>query len=151
MRNEALFQWVGFAGFLLIGVAVLLQGLRARPGGVEIGVMVGIAAVYLMLFARLGNVERGHLFEYGVLAILIYEALAERASQGRRVPVPALLAILAATLIGLLDECIQIILPHRVFDPADILIDFVSATLAVVGMLFLGWARGLTIRARRSL
>ena len=55
--------------------------------------------------------------EYGVVAVFVYEALTERASRGRRVPVPALLAALATSLLGVLDECIQAFLPSRVLDP----------------------------------
>ena len=59
------------------------------------------------------------IIEYSVVALLVHEALTERASQGRRVPVPALLAVLATTLVGGLDEGIQELLPSRVFDPLD--------------------------------
>ena len=93
----------------MIGAAILTQGLRARPGGTEIGVALGVAAAYLMTFACLGGAERSHLFEYGVLALFVHEALAERAIQGRRVPVPALLAIVVSTLIGVLGESIQVV------------------------------------------
>ncbi|HCV23044.1 MAG: VanZ family protein [Gemmatimonadetes bacterium] len=106
---HGLFAQTFFIGFLMIGAAILTQGLRARPGGTEIGVALGVAAAYLMTFARLGGAERSHLFEYGVLALFVHEALAERAIQGRRVPVPALLAIVVSTLIGVLDESIQVV------------------------------------------
>ena len=106
---HGLFAQTFFIGFLMIGAAILTQGLRARPGGTEIGVALGVAAAYLMTFARLGGAERSHLFEYGVLALFVHEALAERAIQGRRVSVPALLAIVVSTLIGVLDESIQVV------------------------------------------
>lgn len=150
LRNRELFGGAFFVGFLIIGVAVLVQGLKVRPGGIEIGVILGIAAVYLMLFARLGIAERTHLFEYGVVAILIYEALTERACRGWRVPATALLAILLTTLVGVLDECIQLFLPSRVFDPIDMGFNSLAALMSVVGMVALGWARRRTIRFRRS-
>ena len=66
-----------------------MLALRTRPGGAEIGVALGVAAVYLMVFLRMGiPEERTHLIEYRVVAVFICEALAERASQGRRVPYP---------------------------------------------------------------
>ena len=138
---EGLFGQMFFYGFLMIGVAILTQGLKVRPGGAEIGVALGVAAVYLMVFARLGIPERTHLFEYGVVAFLIYEALTERASHGRRVPVPALLAILATALVGSLDECIQWFLPSRVFDLVDIGFNVLAAVMAVAASVALGWAR----------
>ncbi len=59
----------------------------------------------------------------------------------RRVPVPALLAILATTLFGALDEGIQVLLPSRVFDPVDILFNFLAGVMAIIAMVVLGWAR----------
>jgi hypothetical protein len=150
LRNKDLFGGAFFFGFLIIGIAVLVQGLRVRPGGVEIGVILGVAAVYLMLFARLGIAERTHLFEYGALAICIYEALKERGSRGRHVPLPALLAIGTTALIGVVDECIQLFLPSRVFDPVDMAFNSFAAFMAVVAMVALGWAQRMTSRIRSS-
>ena len=88
---------VGFGlGMLLVGAAVLTQGLRVRPRGLEIGVGLGVAAAYLLVALRLTiPAERSHLLEYSVVALLIYEALTERRRQGRRVPAPAALACAA--------------------------------------------------------
>ena len=139
--EQALFGGTFFIAFLLIGVAILTQGLKVRPGGLEIGVALGVAAVYLMVFARMGIPERSHLFEYGVVGVFIYEALRERASQGRRVPVAALLAILATALLGVLDECIQALLPNRVYDIRDVGFNALAGLLAIAASLVLAWAR----------
>ncbi|MDH3498715.1 MAG: VanZ family protein [Acidimicrobiia bacterium] len=129
-------------GMLLVGAAIVALALKTRPGGAEIGVAFGVAAVYLMMFLRMAiPEERTHLIEYSVVAILIYEALMERASQGRRVPVPALLAILASALIGALDEGIQAVLPSRVFDPVDILFNVLAGVMAVGASVALARAR----------
>lgn len=90
------------------------------------------AAIYAGAFTPLfGNISQSK----------IYEALTERASLGRRVPVPALLAILTTTLVGVLDECIQAFLPSRVFDPIDMLFNFLAGTMSVVASVALAWAR----------
>jgi VanZ family protein len=96
-----------------------------------------------LVLARMAGpaVERTHLMEYGVVAVFIYEALMERASQGRRVPKPALLAIAATSLLGVLDECIQALLPSRVFDPIDILFNFLAGLMSVLASVALRWAR----------
>ena len=124
---------------LLIGATILVNGLRAKPGKIEITVTLGIAAVYLMFFLRIGIAERSHLFEYSVLAIFIHEALKERVLQGRQVPNPALIAILVTVLVGVMDETLQIILPHRVFDPVDIAFNSFAAFMAVVSSMTLAW------------
>ena len=96
----------------LVGATILTQGLKVRPGGAEVAVVIGVATAYLLVFTRMTvPTERSHLIEYGVVGILIYEALTERASQGRRVPLPPLLAVLATATLGVLDEGIQAILP----------------------------------------
>ena len=136
--GEALF----ILACLLVLATILTQGLKTRPSGAEIGVASGVVAAYLLVFVRMTiPTERSHLIEYGVVAVFIYEALTERASQGRRVPVPALLAVGATSLLGLFDECIQAFLPDRVFDPRDILFNFLAGVMAVAASVALGWAR----------
>ncbi|MYA05004.1 MAG: VanZ family protein [Caldilineaceae bacterium SB0664_bin_22] len=142
LRNRGLFDDLFVLGLILIGAAILAQGLTWRPRGIEIVVTLGIVATYLLVFARMAiPEERTHLIEYGVVAVFINEALTERASQGRHVPVPALLAVLATAMVGLLDECIQAFLPNRVFDYRDILFNGLAAVMAVAASVALAWAR----------
>ena len=127
---------------LLVLGAVVTQGLTRRPRGMEIGVLLGVAAAYVLVFSRMAvPTERSHLVEYGVVALLVHEALRERAANGRKVPLPALLAVLTTVLAGALDECIQWFLPSRVFDPMDMLFNAFAAVMAVAANLALGWAR----------
>ena len=140
---DASFDLVAFVlSMLLVGATIVTQGLKKRPGGAEIAVALGVAAAYLMVFLRMVSLEeRTHLIEYGVVGVFIYAALAERASQGRRVPLPPLLAVLATAALGSLDEGIQAFLPSRVFDPQDILFNLLAGTMAVGGSVALAWAR----------
>ena len=146
LRARSLVDNFTFVCFLLLLAAIFIQGLRVRPRGAEIGLALGIAAVYFLMFARMAipAEERSHLVEYGVLAVLIYETLCERARGGRRVPVPALLAIAAASLIGTLDECLQILVPGRGFEWVDVLFNTLASLMAVVACVVLGWFRRLT-------
>ena len=87
--EEALSAGLFLLGMLLVGATVVVQGVWARPGRLEIAVAMGIAAVYLLVFLRIAVLEeRSHLIEYGVLGVFVYAALAERTSQGRRLPLP---------------------------------------------------------------
>ena len=132
--------WGGFVG---TGLTVLTQGLRVRPGGAEVAVVLGVAAVFLMVGVRVGVTvaERTHLLEYSVVAVFVYEALLERVRSGRAVPAPAVLAVLGTWAVGLLDEGLQAVLPGRVFDPVDILFNVLAALLAVGASLVLGAVR----------
>ncbi len=126
---------------LLVSAAVLTQGLQSSPGGAEIAVAFGIAAVILMLLLRLTLAERTHLIEYGVLAVFVHAALTERMEQGRHVRAPALITVSFVAAIGLLDESIQLALPHRVFDPEDLLFNTLAAVTTVSAGLLLAAVR----------
>ncbi len=127
---------------LMVLAAAVTQGLKKKPGRAEILVALGVSAAYLLVFVRMTSpVERSHLVEYGVVAVFVYEALRERAGNGRRVPVPALLAVVATSLVGAVDELLQLLLPSRVFDPVDILFNVVAAVMAVSASVALAWAR----------
>ncbi len=149
LQDSGLLSFFFVGAGLLIGAAVVTRGLQVRPGGLEIAVALGVAAVYGLVFVRMAlETERSHLIEYGVVALLIYEALTERAGQGRHVPAPAVLAFLLAVAVGAVDEGIQATIPVRVFDPLDILFNALAAFMAVVGSVALAWARRRSSRAR---
>ena len=79
-----------FLLFLLVA-AIVGSGLKRRPGRREVWVALGVTAVYGMTVLRMSSSpeERTHLFEYGIVTVLIYQALSERAQNGRRVRAPA--------------------------------------------------------------
>lgn len=139
--NQDVQALIFVSGMLLVGIVILLHGIKNRPGRIEMTVIIGIVAVYVMLFLRLGLPERSHLFEYSVLAIFIHRALRERKDHGRPEPKPALLAILITFFIGLTDECIQLFMPSRVFDPYDILFNGFVVTVAIGFSIVLTWVR----------
>ena len=143
LRERGLIDGFFFFGFLLVFTTILTQGLQMRPRGAEISVALGVVAVYLLVFTRMAIPieERTHLIEYGVVAVFIYEALTERASQGRHVPVPWLFVILTTALLGVLDESIQAFIPSREFDPRDILFNILAAVMAVAASAAMAWAR----------
>ncbi|QZY30626.1 VanZ family protein [Nocardioides coralli] len=142
LRARGLIDLMFGIGLGLVVAAGLVLALRVRPGGREIGVALGVGAVYLLVLTRMAiPEERTHLIEYGVLALLLHEALREGVRCGRRTPLPSVLAILAASLVGTVDEGLQWILPNRVFDPVDLGFNALAATLAVGSRLALERAR----------
>ncbi|WP_020528850.1 VanZ family protein [Flexithrix dorotheae] len=128
-------------GMILVGMAILFHAIKTRPGRVELAMIFGIVAVYTMLILRLGMPERSHLFEYSVLAILIHKALLERSNQGEKLQYPHLLACVISFLAGVLDECIQIIIPDRVFAPEDIFFNGFVILTAIGFHVILNWGR----------
>lgn len=138
LRDRGLLEGAFVLGFLLVLTTIVTQGLKTRPGGVEVAVALGIAATYLMVFVRMAiPEERTHLIEYGVVAVFIYEAFSERKRNGRRVPVPYLLAVGFTALLGWLDEGIQAVLPNRVYDIRDVGFNALAGLMAVTASLVL--------------
>ncbi|MDW3648978.1 MAG: VanZ family protein [Bacteroidia bacterium] len=129
--------------FGLVSAAVLGSVIKRKLGGVEIWLLLGIIGVYTFLIVRLGisPIERTHLFEYGLLAILIKEALTERNVQLPNSPSPWLGAFILTTLFGALDEGIQYFFPDRVFDLRDILFNTLAAFMALVAHFILLWGK----------
>lgn len=127
---------------LLAAGAVLAHWSRRPPGRREAGVAVAIAIAYLMVAARMVTPEaRTHLIEYGVVALLIHQALRERVRHGRHVPAPAAVAIGAGAALGLLDETIQSLLPNRRYDIVDVGFNALAAVMAVTASALLSYAR----------
>lgn len=128
---------------VVVVVAILVwKGLKRRPSWGQIGVGLGVALAYGAAFLRIGNpAERTHLIEYGVVAALMYQALAERNRQGRRTPAPAALSVALTAFLGLVDEVIQFVLPSRVFDWNDVLFNSLAAFMAIVATLALAPVR----------
>jgi len=131
--------------FLLIimVLAIISSGLKRRIGRFEIWVILGIMAVYGMLMVRLflSPEERTHLFEYGLVGVLIYQALLERKRNVHGHWSPAVIAILMAGLLGWLDEGIQAILPNRVYDIRDVGFNALAGLMAILASLILAWAK----------
>ncbi len=149
LRERGLLGVTTTSFLLLVGIVVAVYWARTRPGRFEVGAAVGVAAVYVTTLIRLPVPEaRSHLFEYGLVAILIYQALRERHANGRPVPMPALTAALVTALLGWVDEGIQLLLPNRVYDLVDVGLNAAFATMAIVASVVIGWARGLDLVGR---
>lgn len=142
LRDRNLVSNGFWLGMWLIGAAIAASAWKRRAGKAEIWVWLGVAGAYLIAFLRMAvPEERSHLIEYSVVALLVYAALRERDSNGEQVPYPAILAIAITSLVGFVDECIQLFIPTRVFDWFDILFNFLAGLMAVCGSAALDWAR----------
>ena len=143
LRDQNLLSLSFGIGFFLAVVAILGSGLRMQFRRCELWVSLGIVVVYGMVAVRLFITpeERTHLFEYGIVAALIYQALLERQDNGRYVLSPVLLAIIATALLGWLDEGIQAILPNRVYDIRDVGFNALAGFMAVMTSIVLNIVR----------
>jgi hypothetical protein len=106
--NLRLADWIAFAAVaaLLCVVTVLLLGLAIPE-------------------------ERVHFLQYGVMALLARHACAK--TEGRaRIGVSIALAWLLTSGLGLLDECLQGLVPSRVFDWRDVGMNTGAAATALL-------------------
>ena len=141
LRDRRLLDCAFAAAAFILVVGVIIQGVRVRLAGRELGVLVMVVAVYFMVFIRTGiPEERSHLIEYTAVGLVAYEALLERRTY-RPVPQTALGALAIAWVIGAVDEAIQLLIPSRVFDPIDIAFNAFAATMAVLASAVLKRAR----------
>ena len=143
LRGRNLLQVSLALGGLLLVVALVAHWVKSRPGWGEVGVAIGVAVAYLGTFLRMASPEeRTHLIEYGIVAALIHQALLERARNGRSVPMSAALTVSVTAGLGLLDECIQAILPNRVFDVRDVGFNALAGFMMIAARLALAPQRG---------
>ena len=81
--------------------------------------------------------------------MLIYQALSERARNGRRVRAPAVLALVATVALGWIDEGLQALIPNRVYDNFDVVRNSVAAMIGIAGSVVVGWVNA-RLDGRRS-
>lgn len=118
------------AGAMLAGALaarVWTAGPARRAGAVALlaGVLVAYAALLLVFYRGRLTIEKVHLIEYGVLAYLACNAV----TVTRRGGTGALVAALFVAAAGAGDEALQRLIPQRVFDPHDIVANWLGGAL----------------------
>ena len=145
LRANGLLAPAFATGFLLAIVVTIVRAIRHARGPRPLWVALAVVTVWGMLFVRLGvsAEERSHLFEYGLLALLIHELLLERRRVDRGGAArPAILAILATAGFGWVDEGIQGVVPGRVYDLRDVGVNALAGLVAVASSAAPGWVTG---------
>lgn len=136
---------VAASGAVSLIAAVIAVGLwrRRRRGVLESVAAIGIASAYVMVLVRSGlsPEDRTHLFEYGIVAILAFEALSERRRTRQATLRPWPIALILAISLGIIDEVVQRFVPNRVFDPRDIVFNSIAVTMALTSVAVMGAVR----------
>jgi len=130
--------YTGEKGFIiLIGLILLIGGLgfliwtlRAKPGlirtlGVIVVLVIGLSLAWQIKIIA----ERIHLLEYGVLGWFVSRDLIRGRSKKLK---DIILAGLFATVVGIIDEGFQAILPYRFFDIRDILFNSLGGIWGII-------------------
>jgi VanZ family protein len=118
-----------------VGAAIVHALIRIRERRLLryslIAVAIAIGTIYAAVTAT-GNplvdvVERFHFVEYGFITLLFYRAWHDRANVA-----VLLFPLLAGTMIGTLDEAVQWLVPARVGELHDVLLDLVAVVCGLV-------------------
>ncbi len=122
----------------LVAMAVALK--RARPPIQVYGVVLMMLAVYaVVLFYIPRPEEKLHIVQYGAVTGLIFEALRQRFGPGRNLVSVFAVALVLGCALGTLDEGIQYLLPDRVGEFSDALLNWEAAFLAAFSLLQVRW------------
>ena len=122
----------------LIGGCVLLGGIKLVDRWELWAVRLGLSGVMVMFFLRLSLTERSHIIEYSVLTYCVYQAMTLRYDQKWTLVQIGFSTFLLCTLIGLLDEGLQSLLPQRMGSWEDVIFDVGTIFFTVSSLLFLG-------------
>jgi len=110
--------FISLIGLILLtgGISCLIWTLKTKPSLIRTLGIITILAVGLFLAWQIKIVvERIHILEYGVLGWFVSRDLRSKKFRG------IILACLFTTIVGIIDEGFQAVLPYRFFDLRDIL------------------------------
>ncbi len=128
--GQEIYTWLVAAAVLLGLTAAVLIVRKQNPRSPKRLVwLAGVAAAYLaytMALAAGHPVEAVHFVEYGILSLLVFQALAHRVRDYGIY----LSAALICGMAGIVDEVIQWITPERYWDIRDIWMNFFAAAMA---------------------
>jgi hypothetical protein len=128
-RNDFLLYIVYSAAGLALFYYILF--VKKERNIVKYLVLVFYAAVFIIMLRYAQHArEKIHMAEYGLLGIMLYNAL--KIDFDRFDIKLYLLGVFICALVGYVDELIQGILPNRVFDRRDILMNAVSGILPLL-------------------
>jgi len=133
---------------LFLGHRLLIRRLRDPLFYV---LVLSIALVYGLLLGLVCRypAERFHLVEYGGLVFLVHWSLTPPVRMGFRMGIRTgirtariyLVILLYTFAVGLADELIQALLPNRIYDIKDVVINWVASLLATALLMTAAWRR----------
>ena len=92
--------------------------------------LVFVAVFFELTLLAVRPEEKIHLLEYGVLGVLLYNAL--KVDLDRFDPMLYIIGGVFCFGAGIVDEVIQLYLPNRVFDWKDVVINFISGVMGLL-------------------
>jgi len=107
---------------IITSVLVIFLFIKKRRKLMPIVLPLIIAIVFIKMIER--PEERIHFLEYGILGFLVFKAIGKEIKQ-------IILALIFIILIGSIDEFIQYLLPNRVGDVRDIIMNSIGGIIGL--------------------
>jgi hypothetical protein len=151
--GAAVFTYLVAACVVLVLAAAVALLLKRRQnslaGNVWLAAISGVV-IYQIFDLQAGSpVEAVHFLQYGLLSLLLFRAFAHRV---RDYSIYAA-ATISGSFVGMIDETVQWLTPGRVFDLADIWLNFTAVALVQIALAagirprrISGWPDGLGLR-----
>ncbi|MCK5707312.1 MAG: VanZ family protein [Candidatus Aureabacteria bacterium] len=121
-----------YSGFAISTVFIILY-IKKNPHFFNVRSAAGLLFLTFLLASLLKTTEtieeKFHFLEFGILALIVRKS----ASWNFPVKLQYTTAIIVTSLIGVLDELFQLILPSRFFDLRDIALNMISGIIAILG------------------
>ena len=128
-RNDFILYIVYAAAALVLFYYVIV--IKKEKNILKYVALILFIAAYVMILKYAQHArEKIHMIEYGLLGIMLYNAL--KIDLGRFDIKLYLLGAFICALVGYVDELIQGVLPNRVFDRRDIFMNAVSGILPLL-------------------
>lgn len=134
LRHNGLLAYSIMLVLVLAGVAsagfIRLARQRGLSSAAALLALVSIGTTLVGVWFLVGRIEeRWHIVQYGVLGALVLAPQIVGRSQTTALGVPLVRSALAVGAVGWLDEGIQYLLPSRVYDLNDVVLNAIAGTL----------------------
>ncbi|MBD3379966.1 MAG: hypothetical protein GF408_05830 [Candidatus Omnitrophica bacterium] len=119
----------------LVAVVYYMEEIKKEKRPLNYMIFFFLAGLFFFIISLHGHpAEKVHMAEYGLLAVLVYNAL--KLDMGRYDSRLYILGGLICSLAGLVDEIIQWYLPNRYFDWRDVGFNVAGALIALAIIRF---------------
>ena len=112
-----------FAYLLIMSLKMKINTIR------KVTIVIIVFTVLYLMYKQTIFAEKTHFFMYGLLGFL---AMKDTASKIQNIKMSLLIAVCFCAGVSILDELFQGLLPYRVYDIKDIILNLISTIFGIV-------------------
>jgi len=115
--------------FVISALSFLIFIIRKSPSFIKIIIFITVLTIGIVLAWQIKiSIEKIHILEYGILGWFAGRDLIKTNKKIKGV----ILACIFCTIVGILDEIFQAILPYRVYEIRDIMLNTLGGTWGLI-------------------